>query len=340
MSVLRIITISFLSICAPTGIISNIVVLTVFYQKRDSHDCSYVFFIHLALVDLLLCTGGLITGIGINKTGRFIFCKGGLLIIALFYCLSSGTLCLMTYDRYIYISKPLKYFRKMTPKHAKTLIGVLWGISIVNILPVLTNIAFIRRKGPFHDLDTKNCVLSKIINIPYFAWLETVFIIFLIVTIVHNFRILACARRQSRKIETTMISQNITDHHSEGNAPAGTTQLENSRGTLKSAVREERLHKNVSNRFAKLLLRVRQQKYIKTIICIVFVHCICNLPYFVIITSEIVYGYFDYSKTKYAYLLYLLNYLNSVLNPLIYTSLNSSLRKSVKKVLCSCCKRA
>ena len=340
------ISLSFLSICAPTGIISNIIVLIVF-NKEEHNDCSHIFFMHLAFVDLVLCTGGLITSIGVYQNGGFFFCKGGLLIIALFYCLSSATLCLMTYDHFIYISMPLRYFRKMTPMRAKVLIAAIWSISIVNIIPVITNTAFIRSKGPFHELDIKNCVLPKIINIPYFFWLEAIFLVFLSVTIVCNFRILSYARKQSRKIEAVVIPQSnldVNEEDTERSRNLTTPQPDQmsgvSRGTIRNTGSLVTLKGGTAAKFIKFFARVRQRKYIKTIICIVTVHCICNLPYFVFIAAEILYGYFDYSKTKYAYSLYLLNYLNSVLNPFIYASLNSSLRKAVKRLLCSFCRRS
>ena len=281
-------------------------------------------------------------GLGVNQTGEFFFCKGGLLIIALFYCLSSGTLCLMTYDRYVYISMPLRYFRKMTSMRAKLMIGMVWSISIINILPVLTNKAFTRSKGPFHELDIKNCVLPKIINIPYFFWLEAIFLTFLLVTIVYNFRIMSYARRQLRKIQATMTSQSALAIHEDSFKMTSTKQESTCDTSCKTSRCKNSLliqRRSIEGRFAKFLRHARQQKYMKTILCVVLVHCMCNLPYFVLVTSEIIYGYFDYRKAKYAYTLYLLNYLNSVLNPLIYTGLNSSLRRSAKRLLCSLCRR-
>ena len=350
MSLLRAISLCFLTICAPTGIISNIIVLIVF-NKQEHNDHSYIFFMHLAFVDLILCTGGLVTGLGVSQSGEFLFCKGGLLIIALFYSLSSGTLCLMTYDRFIYISMPLRYYRKMTSKRAKILIVLLWIISIINILPVLTNNAFVRSKGTFYELDIKNCVLPKIINIPFFFWLETVFLTFLVMTIVYNFRILSFARLQSRKVEAAIIPRinlettegsdkrslylsKLTQENKSGGFRGGSRGASLDQGSIST------LKRYTSMKLAKLLQRVRKRKHVKIIAWIVIIHCTCNLPYFVLITAEIFYGYFDYDRIKYLYLLYLLNYLNSVLNPFIYTSLNSNLRKSVKKLLCSLCRRA
>ena len=335
MSLLRIISVSILTFCAPTGIISNVIVLMAF-KKQNHDDYSHIFLVHLAIVDLILCTGGLVTSLGVSQIGGFFFCKGGLLIIALFYCLSSGTLCLMTYDRFIYISMPMKYYRRMTPKRAKVLIAVLWALSVINVLPVLTNGAFIRSKGKYYELDIKNCIIPKIINIPYFFWLETVFLTFLLMTIVYNFRILSVARNQSRKIEAITVPPNKLNTSSVNNETSATlTQLNQA-----SACEESHSVIRKKGKFAKFFHHAKQRKCIKTILLIVIVHCICNLPYFVLITAEIFYGYFNYKKVKYVYLLYLLNYLNSVLNPFIYTSLNSNLRRSVKKTLRSICRRA
>ena len=346
MSVLRVISLCFLAICAPTGIISNIIVLIVF-NKQEHNDHSYIFFMHLAFVDLILCTGGLVTSLGVSQSGGFFFCKGGLLIIALFYSLSSGTLCLMTYDRFIYISMPLRYYRKMTSKKAKTLIALLWIISIFNILPVLTNNAFMRSKGTFYELDMKNCVLPKIINIPYFFWLETVFLTFLAMTIAYNFRILSFARKQSRKIEAAVIPRNnleTIEGSDKKSLCLSTLRQENRsrefRGTSPNQGSIFTLKRHTSTKLGKFFQHARKRKYVTTIAWIVTLHCVCNLPYFVFITAEIFHGYFDYKSIKHLYSLYLLNYLNSVLNPLIYTSLNSNLRRSVKKLLCSLCRRA
>ena len=345
MSLLRAISTSFLAICAPTGIISNILVLIVF-NRQEHNNYSYIFFMHLACVDLMLCTGALVTGLGVSHNGGFFFCKGGLLIIALFYCLSSGTLCLMTYDRFIYISMPLRYYCKMTPRRAKTLLVFVWTISVINVLPVLTNTAFNRSKGPFYELDIKNCVLPKIINIPYFFWLEAVFLTFLVVTIVYNFRIMSFARKQSRKVEAAILPHNhlqATSGNNESILSLSTLQQKNnhrdSYRTLPGKGSVVTLRGNTTRKFAKFLKHVRQRKYIKVIGCIIIVHCICNLPYFGLITAEILHGYLDYKKIKYLYSLYLLNYLNSVLNPFIYISLNSSLRRSAKKLLCSFIRR-
>ena len=335
MSLLRIISACILTICAPTGIISNVIVLMAF-KRQNNDDYSHIFLVHLAIVDLILCTGGLVTSLGVSQIGGFFFCKGGLLIIALFYCLSSGTLCLMTYDRFIYISTPMKYYRTMTPKRAKVLLAALWALSVINVLPVLTNSAFLRSRGAYYELDIKNCIIPKIINIPYFFWLETVFLMFLLMTIVYNFRILSVARKQSRKIEAVTIPPNTFNTSSVNNETSAILTHLNQASTCKE------LHRAVrkKGKFAQFCHHAKQRKCIKTILLIVIVHCICNLPYFVLIAAEIFYGYFDYKKVKYVYLLYLLNYLNSVVNPFIYTSLNSNLRRSVKKTLRSICRRA
>ena len=300
---------------------------------------------HLAVIDLLLCTVGFVGGIGVNLVGGFSFCQTSLLVIALFYGLSSGTLCLMTYDRFVYISTPLRYFYRMTATRAKLLIAGIWSISFINIIPILTGAALTQRRGPNYDLDIKNCVLSKIINVAYFYWLISIILAFLFITITFNFRILSYARNQSRKIDATnMLARSVieTENKTAQNfAPESSKGTENQEDGLKA--REDRLavwRRTTKLKLTNIFLRVRQRKAMKTIICVVIFHCICNLPYLIFVATEIICGYcFDYKKVKYAYSLYMLNYLNSVLNPVIYTTMNSTLRKAVRKLLTSLCCR-
>ena len=338
MSALRTASSTFLSVCAPSGIIGNIIVLLAFHRQEQTDDCSHIFFKHLAIVDLIMCTGGLVTGLGIMLTGGFQYCQGGLIFIALFYGLSSGTVCLMTLDRYIYISMPLRYYCKMSTKRARLLLIGIWCISVVNILPVVSGVAFHRKPGPFYRLDIKNCVLPKIINIPYFLWLEGTFLAFLAATVYFNIRLLSYARQQSRKIEASTLPTGSEFHADESfNSTIGNQTLATGKCTGTHQIhRIIFLRQRATVRLTTVFLRIRQKKYVKIIFFIVFIHCLCNLPYFLFVTLEIICGSsFEYQKIKFAYSLYLLNYLNSVLNPVIYTSLNKRLRESVKRMLYS-----
>ena len=331
MSLLRVLSTLVLSITAPAGITSNIIVIATFYRKIHCNDCSYIFFAHLAVIDLLVCIFGFTVGLGMNLSGGWLYCKACLVVIVLFYGLSAGNLCLMTYDRFLYITSPLKYFHKMSAKRAKLLIVILWILCIVNIIPVITNSAYTSEKGPHYVLDVKNCILSKILNKVYFFWLAAVIVIFVVATMIFNLRILIHARRQRRKIES---SNRVVSCSAQTDENTKETGYYNGSEAVTTAGDEQAPRR----RFARVLFRSSRTKAVRTIMCIVVIHCICNLPYILFIATEILCGFcFEYRRVKYAYSLYLLNYLNSVFDPIIYVSLNCDLRRAVKKMLKTTC---
>ena len=290
MSPLRILSIFILSILAPIGILANLSLLIIIWKLKRLHNCANIIFAHLATADFLVCTIGTSMGLAVYFTKDFIFCKGAILAAILCYGLSTETICLLTYDRFVYISRPLTYHQRMTFKKVRAFFITMWILRILNSLPIFTDLAFTSERGEFYHKNMENCVMTRILNRSYSNWICITVLLPAVVTITMNLRILALARLQSRKIED--------------------------------------LEKCSHRKFSKMK-RKRAYRIISYIVC---VNILCSFPYLVLVMVETFSSiHFPYTKIKYGYALYLLNYLNCVLDPFVYSYTNSDIKRALRK---------
>lgn len=118
-------------------------------------------------------------------------------ILAIFYNLllyaSVGNLCVMTFDRYIAITRPLRYVALMQNSMVRKLIALAWGVPIIITLIPLSWMHLAPKTQERAEQIYKGIVLVLFEIIPC---------IIMLLTFIHLF---AIARKQSRRIITLEV---------------------------------------------------------------------------------------------------------------------------------------
>lgn len=312
----RVGTIALLAVLGPVGIMLNMIVMIAIVRKKRLHTCTYMLYFHLAVCDILTALFGSTMGISIYTTGDFIFCQCVAVMIVFFYVISIGTVALIAYDRFVYLSSPLLYFVKVTKTRVLGLLVCIWSVSICNLVPVL----WIKKMFVFNEtvelkLSQRNCIISRVITREFLLWTVVVLTILpTLVAAILNIKIYHLASLHHKKIQKTTISWQRTQNVVKKNAQGDVT-------SPSSTINKRQINK----------------KAVRTTMSIVVTHLICTMPYLTVIIIEASCDHcIPYKQIKYAYSLFLLNYLTAVLNPLIYTLTNAELRREIKIMLRLC----
>nr|DBA19160.1 TPA: hypothetical protein GDO54_015027 [Pyxicephalus adspersus] len=129
---------AFLLIIYFTGLVINIIIITVIYIDRNLHTPMYLFFCNLSIVDICFASVPipkllymLLTN---NNTVSFTKCFTQFCFYYLFGTTEDALLFIMAYDRYVAICKPLYYHQMLGRKHCWILIAASWVSATVNSL--------------------------------------------------------------------------------------------------------------------------------------------------------------------------------------------------------------
>ena len=178
------------------GTVGNVVVFIYHaFVNRDKGPGSY-FVANLAFADVIVCLT--VYPIGITDSVLYLYgvenlpetlCTLRYISTALSYALSVLALLAITYDRYIFIVKPLHYLSIMTWKKTYTILACVWILSL-STLPVslLTDVLH-EREGICENAPWGEFWIIA------FADVLLIFIVFL------NIKIFKVAREQMRRID-------------------------------------------------------------------------------------------------------------------------------------------
>ncbi|XP_038055935.1 trace amine-associated receptor 7d-like [Patiria miniata] len=136
------------------GFLGNLLVCFVILRVRFLHTMTNYLLVNLAVADMLLCLCTffhylfassrctLINMVPSSSLGRELYCRlvASQSLIWVFFNASAYNLCVVTLERYIAIVHPLKYARKVTATRMKTLVTLLWMLSVLLALPFLFTI--------------------------------------------------------------------------------------------------------------------------------------------------------------------------------------------------------
>ncbi|XP_070689892.1 alpha-2Db adrenergic receptor-like [Pempheris klunzingeri] len=122
-------------------VVGNVLVVVAVFTSRALRAPQNLFLVSLASADILVATLVIPFSLANEVMGYWYFgstwCSFYLALDVLFCTSSIVHLCAISLDRYWSVTKAVSYNRKRTPKRIKTMISVVWLISIVISSPPL-----------------------------------------------------------------------------------------------------------------------------------------------------------------------------------------------------------
>ncbi|CAJ1077533.1 -hydroxytryptamine receptor 1E [Xyrichtys novacula] len=246
-------------------------------------------------------------------------------------------LCVIALDRYWAITKAIEYARKRSARRAGFMVGTVWVISIFISIPPL----FWRQRP--REGRTSQCIIEHdhlgytIYSTLGAFYIPMIIILILYHRIYHAAKTLYQKRGSSRHLSSrSMGSQNSMDHCRVSHTFC-ISDLSNSDPTLppeklNSNIRIPSFETDVDGQDEKnQICTIRERKAARILGLILGAFIICWLPFFL---KELLVGLKVLQPSQLlSDLLTWLGYINSLINPLLYTSFNDDFKLAFKKLL-------
>ncbi|KAI4873706.1 hypothetical protein NFI96_009701 [Prochilodus magdalenae] len=252
------------------GVLGNILVILSVACHRNLRTVTHYFIVNLAVADLLLSSTVLPFSAVFEMLGRWVFgrtfCDVWAAMDVLCCTASIMSLCVISVDRYIGVSYPLRYPAIVTERRALLALMGVWALSItISVGPLFG------WKEPAPEDES----ICKITEEPGYAIFSAVgsFYLPLVVILVMYCRVYVVARRETRglrkgqKTEKSDRAEVVTLRIHRGNTAASEDEALRSR-----------------THFALRLLKFsREKKAAKTLGIVVGCFVLCWLPFFLVL---------------------------------------------------------
>ncbi|XP_024126128.1 5-hydroxytryptamine receptor 1D [Oryzias melastigma] len=324
-------------------VLSNAFVITTIFLTRKLHTPANFLIGSLAVTDLLVSI--LVMPISIlytvSKTWSLgqIVCDIWLSSDITFCTASILHLCVIALDRYWAITDALEYSKRRTMRRAAMMVGVVWVISISISMPPL-----FWRQAKAHEELTECVVNTDQISYTLYStfgafYIPTVLLIILYgqIYIAARSRIFKTPSSSGKRFTTAQLIQTSAGSslcslnsasHQDTHLHSGSTRSGGSPLFMNSV--KVKLADSVLER--KRLCAARERKATKTLGIILGAFIVCWLPFFVgtLVTAickecwfhPILFDLFTW-----------LGYLNSLINPVIYTAFNDEFKQAFQKLV-------
>lgn len=246
-------------------------------------------------------------------------------------------LCVIALDRYWAITKAIEYARKRSPRRAAIMVGIVWVISVFISMPPL----FWRRRSSTSGL--QQCIIQHdhlgytIYSTLGAFYIPMIIILILYYRIYNTAKTLYQKRGSSRHLSNrSMGSQNSVDHCRVSHTFC-VSDLSNSDPTLatdklSATIRIPSFETDVDGQDEKnQICTSRERKAARILGLILGAFIVCWLPFFL---KELLVGLHVLQPSQLVSdFLTWLGYINSLINPLLYTSFNDDFKLAFKKLL-------
>lgn len=241
-------------------------------------------------------------------------------------------LCVIALDRYWAITDAVEYSKKRTQGRAAGMVAIAWVIAISISLPPL-----FWRQVKAEEL-TSCSVNTDHIFYTIYSTFGAFYIPTLLLLALYG-RIYVEARKRILKQSPKKVGKRLTSAHLVTNSPGSVTSTTSSRrqdnpsSDTGSSASEKQVNVTVSDALLekKRILAARERRATKTLGVILGAYIICWLPFFiytlVVATCDTCWNpeLFDFFTW--------LGYLNSLINPIIYTMFNEDFKKAFHKLV-------
>uniref|UniRef100_A0A8C5N007 5-hydroxytryptamine receptor 1B n=1 Tax=Leptobrachium leishanense TaxID=445787 RepID=A0A8C5N007_9ANUR len=337
-TLVRILLAIILALITLATLLSNAFVIATVYQTRKLHTPANYLIASLAFTDLLVSILVLPIGIVYTVTGKWTL---GLIICDMWLssditCCTASILhlCVIALDRYWAITDAVEYTKKRTPKRAVIMIALVWVFSISISMPPL-----FWRQAKAEELTACTVNTDHVLYTVYSTvgafYLPTLLLIAL------YGRIYVEARSRILKQSPKSTGKRLTRAHLITDSPGSSSVSSiNSRAPDMSSDTGSPVYLNqvkvkVSDALLekKKIMAARERKATKTLGIILGAYIVCWLPFFIIslvmpICKEACWFHpaiFDFFNW--------LGYLNSLINPIIYTMANEDFKQAFHKLI-------
>ncbi|XP_072835181.2 alpha-1A adrenergic receptor [Pogona vitticeps] len=302
------------------GVLGNILVILSVACHKHLQSVTHYYIINLAVADLLLTSivlpfSAIFEILGYWIFGR-IFCNIWAAVDVLCCTASIMSLCVISIDRYIGVSYPLRYPAIVTEKRGVLALLCVWALSLVISIGPLFG-----WKQPAPE-DERICQINTAPSYVLFSALGS-FYLPLIIILVMYCRVYVVAKKESKGLSCGLKTEKS---HSE----EVTLRIHCKNATENPGSTPSTKHK--SHFSVRLLKFSREKKAAKSLGIVVGCFILCWLPFFLIMPIG---SFFPESKPSDTIfkIAFWLGYLNSCINPIIYPCSSQEFKKAFQNVL-------
>ncbi|OCT58468.1 hypothetical protein XELAEV_18002140mg [Xenopus laevis] len=319
-------------------LLSNAFVITTVYQTRKLHTPANYLIASLAFTDLLVSILVLPIAIVYTVTGKWtlgqIICDMWLSSDITCCTASILHLCVIALDRYWAITDAVEYTKKRTPKRAVVMIALVWVFSISISMPPL-----FWRQSKSEEIAVCSVNTDHVLYTVY-STVGAFYIPTLLLIALYG-RIYVEARSRILKQSPKTTGKRLTKAHLITDSPGSSSVSSTNSRTPEmpsdagSPVYLNQVKIKVSDALLekKKIMAARERKATKTLGVILGAYIVCWLPFFIIslvmpICKDACWFHpaiFDFFNW--------LGYLNSLINPIIYTMSNEDFKQAFHKLI-------
>ncbi|XP_053181687.1 adrenoceptor alpha 1Aa [Scomber japonicus] len=300
------------------GVVGNILVILSVVCHRHLRTVTNYLIVNLAVADLLLSSTVLPFSAILEILDRWVFgrvfCNVWAAVDVLCCTASIMSLCVISVDRYIGVSYPLRYPAIMTKRRALLAVMLLWVLSIIISIGPLFG-----WKEPAPEDES----ICKITEEPGYAIFSAVgsFYLPLAIILVMYCRVYVVAHRES---------QGLREGQKTEKSDSEFVTLRIHRGNTTAS--EDEALRNRTHFALRLLKFSREKKAAKTLGIVVGCFVLCWLPFFLVLPIGSIFPAYRPSDTVFK-ITFWLGYFNSCINPIIYPCSNQEFKKAFQSLL-------
>uniref|UniRef100_A0A2K5URY6 Alpha-1A adrenergic receptor n=1 Tax=Macaca fascicularis TaxID=9541 RepID=A0A2K5URY6_MACFA len=256
------------------GVLGNILVILSVACHRHLHSVTHYYIVNLAVADLLLTStvlpfSAIFEVLGYWAFGR-VFCNIWAAVDVLCCTASIMGLCIISIDRYIGVSYPLRYPTIVTQRRGLMALLCVWALSLVISIGPLFGW---RQPAPE---DETICQINEEPGYVLFSALGSFYLPLAIILVMYC-RVYVVAKRESRGLKSGLKtdksdSEQVTLRIHRKNAPAGGSGVASTKTKTHFSVR--------------LLKFSREKKAAKTLGIVVGCFVLCWLPFFLVMPID------------------------------------------------------